>query len=227
MADAKKKKDEKTEEVAKLRLMVNKRTKRIAYAEAEKDMIDALLSILVIPAGAIAKRSLSDSASSSSSSTSGIENLYKSIQNMPEALMKTAKEKVLDPKAVYPSYSNKLLGISPPSPPPEKKYYTCYGRNTYYCSYDHGLTTSYNSAKCSCGNPLVNEIKLVDESKPDDSASKPAGFVRKKTTFVITDDFEVFPLDSTAVMVDLWMKLGVRDTSHLEERYVSVTAKEV
>eukprot|EP00252_Welwitschia_mirabilis_P018030 TRINITY_DN40198_c0_g1_i1.p1 TRINITY_DN40198_c0_g1~~TRINITY_DN40198_c0_g1_i1.p1 ORF type:complete len:299 (-),score=39.69 TRINITY_DN40198_c0_g1_i1:146-1015(-) len=232
MADSKSNKDpqkqEKPEIVAKLKLMINRRTKKVAYAEAEKDMVDALISFLILPAGAIAKHSLSQAASASASaSASCIENLYRSVQKMPETLMKSSKAGMLHPKPVFAAYSNKAVGIAPPQPPPAeppKKYYTC--NYTYSSSYTHSLTTAYNRGVCACGNSLTKELKLLD--KPDNWSAPPAtGFVRKKTIFVITDDLQVFPLASSAAMVELWRDLGIRDPSDLEERIVPVTEREV
>lgn len=189
-----------------IKLMINKRNRRVMYAEAEKEFVDLLVSVLTLPTGSIAKLALRNDPSANNSC---IANLYNSVENFPDFLMKSNRSILLDPKVVSTTYTNEILNIQTPPPPPKPaeppKYYTCYYPT--YSSYIHTLSTQSGTVLCKCGDYVNREVSLVDpapQSKPETAAEN--GYVKKKAKFVITDDLNIIPVNSTAAIVNLWNK---------------------
>jgi len=216
-----------------IKLMVNKRSRKILYAEAGKDFVDLLFSFLVLPTGAIAKQALVSKVTQKEDDQTKvpcITNLYKSVESMSASLMKTDKAILLDPKVVSTTYTSDTLHIqSPPPPPPPAappRYYVCpYIQSS---SYTHSLSTQSGTVTCSCGNWVNREVKLVDNPlAAAKDVVRPTGYVKKTVNFVITDDLSVIPVNSTATIVQLWNKLDVKEPTELEERNVTVGANEV
>lgn len=212
-----------------IKLMINKRYRRIMYAEAGKEFVDLLMSILTLPTGSIAKLALRNDPSANS--TTCITNLYNSVENLPDYLMKSDKSILLDPKVVSTTYTTEILNIQIPPPPPPKpaqppKYYVCF--NAGSSGYMHSLSTQSGTVKCPCGYSVNREVSFVDsasESKQEPAAQ--TGYVKKNANFVITDDLSIIPVNSTATIVNLWNKTGIKEPTELEERNITIGANEV
>jgi len=220
-----------------IKLMVNKRSRKILYAEAGKDFVDLLFSFLVLPTGAIAKQALVSKVTKKEEDQTKvpcITNLYKSVESLSALLMKADKAVLLNPKVVSTTYTNDILCIqSPPPPAAPPGYYVCNNASsTYYinsgfystASTTHNLSTQSGSSTCSCGSLVNREVKLVEKAPVP---VLPKGYVKKTANFVITDDLSVIPVNSTATIVQLWNKLDVKEPTELEERNVTVGQNEV
>jgi hypothetical protein len=224
-----------------IKLMVNKRSRKILYAEAGKDFVDLLFSFLVLPTGAIAKQALVSKVTKKEEDQTKvpcITNLYKSVESLSALLMKADKAVLLNPKVVSTTYTNDILCIqSPPPPAAPPRYYVCNNANanassTYFmgsgvystASTIHNLSTQSGSSTCSCGSLVNREVKLVEKAPVP---VLPKGYVKKTANFVITDDLSVIPVNSTATIVQLWNKLDVKEPTELEERNVTVGQNEV
>jgi hypothetical protein len=213
-----------------IKLMVNKRSGKIMYAEAGKDFVDLLFSFLVMPTGAIAKQALvsKDNKEKDDTKVCCITNLYKSVESLSASLMKGDKAVLLDPKVVSTTYTNDILRIESPSSATPPKYYACSNAGSYYSggcyTSTHNLSTQSGTVMCSCGSWLNREVQLVDKAPVP---VLPSGFVKKGANFVITDDFNIIPVNSTDTIIQLWTKLDVREPTELEERNATVGPNEV
>lgn len=213
-------------------LMLDKGGRKIMYAEAGKDFVDLLFSFLVLPAGAIAKHALDSkhTKSEEQEKTSCIINLYNSVVNLSGSLMKADKAVLLDQKVVSANYTNDILRIQspsprpPPGPPP--RFYVC--GNASSGSTIHSLSNQCGTVTCPCGYSVSREVKLVDRL-PAIAANDPVptGFVKKRASFVITDDLTVIAVNSSATIIQLWNKLEVHEPMELKEREVTVGPNEV
>jgi len=155
-----------------------------------------------------------------------ITNLYKSVESLSASLMKADKAVLLDPEVFSTTYTSDTLNIKSSTPAPASKYYVC-PRNGY--SGTHGLSTENGTVNCSsCGSRITYEVKLEDNplAATKDSV-RPTGYVKKTVNFFITDDLSVIPSGSTATIVQLWNKLGVKEPTELEEQNVRVGPNEV
>jgi hypothetical protein len=211
-----------------IKLMVSKRSGKIMYAEAGKDFVDLLFSFLVLPTGAIAKQALvsKDNKEKDDTKVCCITNLYKSVESLSPSFMKGDKAVLLDPKVFSATYTSDTLNIKSSTPAPASKYYVC-PRTGH--SGTHGLSTQNGTVDCSsCGRAINCEVKLEDNplAATKDSV-RPTGYVKKTVNFFITDDLSVIPSGSTATIVQLWNKLGVKEPTELEEQNVRVGPNEV
>ncbi|PNX56665.1 hypothetical protein L195_g058319, partial [Trifolium pratense] len=100
----------KTEEEVTLKLLVNKDTNKVLFAEAGKEFVDALFSFLTFPLGTIAR--LVEKESSMGSLTIGcLNSLYHCVEDLEaEACLGTrmSKEMLLQPANSSECYCNTL-----------------------------------------------------------------------------------------------------------------------
>lgn len=158
-----------------LKLLVNKETNKVLFAEAGKEFGDILCNFLTFPLATIAR--LVQKKSSMGSVTIGcLNSLYQSVENLDEKCLRkvTSKQVLLRPTESYCSRSLKL-NIDDSEP---KKYFIC---SNAECIYNYALSTMENQ-RCWCGNG-------------DNLMTRPVfmkhfcqGFVKDDVSFVITDD---------------------------------------
>nr|ABK24184.1 unknown [Picea sitchensis] len=211
-----------------IKLMVNKRSSKIMYAEAGKDFVDLLFSFLVLPAGAIAKHGLVSKVTKEEEQTKVpcITNLHKSVECLSSSIMKTDKGILLDPKVVSKIYTNDILCIQTPPPAVPPRYFVC--NNVSYGSLAHSLSTQSGTVTCPCGYSVNLELKLADNSPvAAKDPVRPKGYVKETANFVITDDLSVLPVNSTATIFQLWNKLDVQEPTDLKEQNVTLGPNEV
>eukprot|EP01018_Ginkgo_biloba_P013129 Gb_34294 [translate_table: standard] len=222
-----------------VKLVVNKKTQRIMYAEAGKDFVDMLFSFLILPTGAIAKLlAESNSKSPEGMAVSCITNLYNSVQMLCVSFMQKAdKTGLLEPKVFSPSYANDLLRIQflpTPVPPPPPRYYICQNSGNRYSGITnvvHHVSTQHGS-RCPCGYSINTNVHVVQPSSqvmPEPVAeNRLEGYVKESLslTFLITDDLCVMPNYPTTTVI-LLNKLQLKDLTELQEHKMSVSANEV
>lgn len=214
-----------------IKLMFNKRSHKILYAEAGKDFVDLLFSFLVLPTGAIAKQALVSKVTKKEEDQTKvpcITNLYKSVESMSASVMKVDKSVLLDPEVVTTTYTNDILRIQSAPPPPvaPPRYYVCCNAG-HGGTYTHSLSTQSGASKCSCGQVLNREVKFLDQAPVAAKDPVPTGYVKKSANFVITDDLSVIPVNSTVRIIQLWNEFGVKKPTELFERNVTVGRNEV
>lgn len=165
------------EQVVSLKLLVNKVTNKVLFAEAGKDFVDVLCSFLTLPLGTIARLLQKSSNTELQMPTVGcLNSLYQSVADLNKRyfLTKTSKEMLLEPKNSSEDYCNSLkLNIDDT---PAAKYCLC-SKMDASCCFESLYTTS--NKKCLRGNPLTNGVFMNQFRN---------GFVRRRATFVITDD---------------------------------------
>eukprot|EP01018_Ginkgo_biloba_P010155 Gb_20221 [translate_table: standard] len=204
-----------------LRLLINKKTQRILYAEAGKDLVDLLFSFLLLPTGAVIKL-LADNKYPDK--VGCLTNLYNSVDKLQPRYMSGDKSELLHPKIgrAPTNFSTNMLPIQAPSEsnPVTAKYYICSNYSTYhYSSNSHDITNQHGSA-CRCGSSMNVEVQLNNPVKTV-SATKHSGYVKETATFIITDDLSISP-STTITSIALLNKLNVRDLADLEEQNVVV-----
>ena len=84
-------------EAMNVSFLINTKIQRIVYAEAGKDFVDFLVSLLSIPIIA-ALNSLNESQSASR--VGSVYNLYESILKLNTQFMNTDKSQLLDPNSI-------------------------------------------------------------------------------------------------------------------------------
>ncbi|KAF5794790.1 hypothetical protein HanXRQr2_Chr08g0332081 [Helianthus annuus] len=195
-----------------LKLLVNKRDRKIVFAEVNKDFVDFLFYILTLPIGAITKLFAKEPLSGS------LGDLYQSIENLNDMyiLQNKTKDKVLNPKSSTNVPGHDLLSI-PKELPTNRKLYKCV-RN---CAY----VTDDPKAGCpNCRNGMSYEVAYVS-TEATKAAVEEVGFVKGVVTYMVMDDLVVKPM-STISTITLLNKLSIKDVCVLEEKEVQFGMEE-
>lgn len=209
---------------------------RVVFAEAGKDTVDFLFSLLAMPAGTAVKLLGKESMAGC------MGNLYGSAERLDDGYVHPgppgSKDDVLCatvplcPVAAGPNSC--LLFRVPPEPKPApapapKRFYVC--TNTYYNSNCGGYVTEVQGARCpSCGNLMNKDTRFVGSPpEPEKPPAEPArrGFVMGgAVTYTVTDDLVISPMSNVS-SIALLNACAVRDLGALQERTVRIGYKEV
>jgi len=205
-----------TEEEVTLKLLVNKDTNKVLFAEAEKDFADVLFSFLTLPLGTIAR--LVEKESSIGSVTLGcLNSLYHCVEDLDEGCLGTLirKEMLLQPANSSEDYCSSLkLNIDDTEP---TKYFLC--TKFPCCDHTNNLRISFNKYNCDyCGNPLNRSVMMKHFH---------TGFVRSGATFIIKDDLTVMLNSMDVTNFSLLQNFGIKSASYVKEMTVSVTKEKV
>ncbi|VVB12888.1 unnamed protein product [Arabis nemorensis] len=204
----------------RLRLFVDEEKNKVVLAEASKDFVDVLFSLLTLPMGAIV-RLLEKHRESSKPITIGcFNNLYKSVVDMDIHNFETqaSKEILLNPRSLSEVKCRKLkLDINPTD---DLKFFTC--RNL--CN----LCSNFNTSLCKCGNLMNAEMPLSSQPRVSASLQNDANgvFVSGRCSYIITDDLNV-AVSSTSLVLNKLKSQGYVDVSKLGEKLVDVGFEEV
>lgn len=224
-----------TATVPQLKLLVDKGSRRVLYAEARKDAVDFLVGLLRVPAG-LAARVLAKNAVEAPGSLGA---LYAGARKLDDAFFLSAspdRDKILSPR--LPSAALPLLlGDSLPAPapaPPAKRYFRCPGYTTP-CRGNSTNVTDVSGLPCpACRQPMTVEMRWnpgdahrkLEQAQAQEAAGEgDGGYVKEVVTYLVMDDLTVGPM-STISAIMLLKKFEVKDCSTLEELTVDLGPKE-
>ncbi|KAM3197322.1 hypothetical protein ACQJBY_072781 [Aegilops geniculata] len=226
-----------------MKLLVDTKARRVLFAEASKDVVDFLFSLLSLPVGTAVK------LIGKGSMVSSVGSLYASVEKLDGTYVQpgAAKDALLHPAVLSPAVSNKsslLLGSPPPpssirAQPQPTTFFgcnsQCRSRNYHYaCVEDEDedgcrsyMTGTRGTACPSCGGQMSKELKLVPSAVPGRQAAQEAGgvtakgFVQGIVTYTVMDDLTVTPMSSIS-SITLLNTFGVKDLSALQEKTVQL-----
>ncbi|XP_058741711.1 uncharacterized protein LOC131614099 [Vicia villosa] len=205
-----------TEKGVSLKLLVNKDTNKVLFAEAGKDFVDVLFSFLTLPLGTIA-RLVEKKSSMGPVSVGCLNKLYGSLREFDKeyTIMETTKEMLLQPKNSSENYcSNLKLNIDDTQP---TKFFLCTMING--CSYPRYLNLSTNK-KCGC-------VSYSNHTRSVSLKYSCNGFVKDGSSFVITDNLVVIPNSVQFTSLGLLQDLEINGSSSVKELTVTVTKDKV
>jgi hypothetical protein len=201
---------------------------RVVFAEAAKDTVDFLFSLLAMPAGTAVKLLGKESMAGC------MGNLYGSAERLDDSYVDPGppgiKDDVLCATPLCPAAAgpNSCLLFRVPSPAPApapKSFYVC--PYTYNHSNCGGYVTEVKGARCpSCGSQMSKDTQFV--GSPPVPPAEPArrGFVKGAVTYTVTDDLVISPMSNVS-SIALLNACAVRDLGALQERTVHIGYKEV
>ncbi|CAM0879550.1 unnamed protein product [Alopecurus aequalis] len=224
-----------------MKLLIDTKARRVLFAEASKDVVDFLFSLLSLPVGTAVKL-LGEEAMVGS-----VGRLYASVEKLDATYVQAgaAKDALLHPTVFSEAVSNKgsLLGLPPPpSPktPQPKTFYRCnrqcscyrngYGSGSCCCnnaSCRGYITDIYGTACPSCGCQMTTGFTHVPSAGSGDYVAQPAavvagkGFVQGIVTYTVMDDLAVTPMSSIS-SITLLNTFAVKDLSALQEKTVQL-----
>ncbi|KAL6624464.1 hypothetical protein ACP70R_031785 [Stipagrostis hirtigluma subsp. patula] len=205
------------------------RRPRVVFAEAGKDTVDFLISLLAIPPGTAVKLLGKESVAGC------MGNLYASVEKLDAAYVQpgAAKDAVLCTAGMpYPAAAgpnSRLLPLPEPAPAPAPA-----PRTFYNCSYNHSGCRSYvtevRGSRCpNCGGQMATEARLVGSPPAvaqEAATAKTKGFVQGgAVTYTVTDDLTISPMSNVS-SIALLNACAVRDLGALQERTVQIGYKE-
>ncbi|KAK3163919.1 hypothetical protein QOZ80_1AG0010160 [Eleusine coracana subsp. coracana] len=182
-----------------MNLLVDIKAQLVLYAEARKEVVDFLFSLLTLPVGTVVKILSKDSMVGS------IGNLYGSVEELDETYVRSdhTKEALLASAGGYAG--GKLLQLPEPQTqqePASKEFYRC----------------PYNSYT-ECQTNLTRRAGGVVAAATSTLAA--AGFVQGIVTYTVMDDLKVAPM-STISGITLLNTFGITDIGMLQEKTVQL-----
>lgn len=204
-----------TEEHVALKLLVNKETNKVIFAEAGKDFVDILCSFLTLPLGTIARLIEKDS-DIGLVKVGCLNSLYHSLADLHEVcfLKETIKDMLLEPQNSSEDYCSTLkLNINDIDSQPTE-YFVC--SNDGRCSSHYLSTSTYK--RCTCGYGFTRSVSLKHSCN---------GFVNGVATFIITDDMIILPNSVGHASFGLLQNSGITSTDSVEEMNVTITKEKV
>lgn len=200
-----------------LKLLIDSKHNRVVFAEAGKDFVDFLLSLLALPVGTVIR------LLTKSTMIGCISNLYGSLEKLDESYLQPDqnKDSILKP-TITTQVTNPNFLLPDTKKPEDQKL--------YYCSKHPGYVSNIHNSVCShCrsqgyGNPryLSEEVKFADmnnSTSTDTPTSDQGGYVKGLVTYMVTGDLSVSPM-SMVSGVGMLNKFNIKDFGVLEEKVV-------
>ncbi|KAM5585219.1 hypothetical protein ABKV19_004555 [Rosa sericea] len=223
-----------------LKLLIDTKRQKVLFAEAGKDFVDFLFTLLSLPVGTVIRLLSKDGMVGS------FGKLYDSVENLDLTYMepKLNKDILLKPKA--PVAGPNILGLLDLANVDEpaarnKVFYMCSKRNNHNninrrgqcnCSGSeptaHLYVTEDPIEQCpECNHHMCSQATYVGQPKTTVAASRfgAAGYVKGLVTYIIMDDLEVKPM-STISSITLLNRFNVKDVGTLEEKVVDLGMNE-
>jgi hypothetical protein len=193
-----------------LKLLVDKSSNKVLFAEAGKDFVDFLFGLIHIPIGSIMGLLWSHGIPGPGS----LSSVFESIQNLDPTCLHQTKEELLMPEPAFPSNTHPpplLLNFVPP-----KQQTGVDDENQFF------------SSKTRFGSHAVDLESLIHSSPLKGSAvkDKETGYVKGVATFTVMDNLMVKPM-STITSITLLNTFNVKDVSLLQEKTVNVDLQKV
>ncbi|XP_057489618.1 uncharacterized protein LOC130775528 isoform X1 [Actinidia eriantha] len=201
-----------------LKLLIDTKASRVLYAEAGKDFVDFLFSLLHLPVGTVIRLLIKDSLVGS------LGNLYESIENLSETYWQPNqnKESLLKPK--NPPCASGVPMLLPSDISTTKRFYTCPKNGDFqyhYSNYEyHPYICDDSSMLCPrCNRSMSKEVAYVTRTTAKEVSAAKGGFVQGVITYMVMDDLVVKPM-SIISSITLLNKFNIKDLSALEEKVV-------
>ncbi|KAK6933235.1 Protein of unknown function DUF674 [Dillenia turbinata] len=191
--------------LVEIKLIIDTKARKVLFAEAGKDFVDLLCSLLVLPVGTVI-------GPLSKFVVGSIRTLYNSIENLNETYIQPNfhKDILLKPKSLFSSSGSPLLLTNDEFQP--MKYSVC-----LRC---HHRNSDYNQYLCSDCLPWLRQLLSVAPSNSFYSLfSICEGYVKGSVTYMVMDDLTVKPL-STISSISVCNQFNVKDFGVLEEKVV-------
>ncbi|KAB1217958.1 hypothetical protein CJ030_MR3G014632 [Morella rubra] len=195
-----------------LKLLIDTRKQKVLFAEAGKDFVDFLFTLLSLPLATVIRLLANHGM------VGCLGNLYGSIAKLNQTYLQPNQDKdtILKPKAPISAADVPLLLSNVESP--TQKLYMCK-------SYHRNVADDPNSVCPQCGYKMSYEIPYVARTFAEKATSGEGGYVKGVVTYMVMDDLVVRPM-STISSITLLNKFNVKEVCVLEEREVNVDMAE-
>ncbi|CAD6239738.1 unnamed protein product [Miscanthus lutarioriparius] len=196
-----------------MKLLIDRKAQRVLFAEASKEVVDFLFSLLALPVATAVKLVGKDAM------VGCVGNLYASVDKLDSTYVQAgaAKDALLSPTVLSPAAATDSSLLRPSSGQP-KSYFKCGNR----CNY----TTDVSGIVCpNCCNRMQAATNFVSPSSGQQaqnaSTGGAKGFVQGIVTYTVLDDLTVTPM-STISGITLLNTFEVKDLGDLQETTVQL-----
>ena len=172
-----------------LKLLIDSKGQRVLFAEAGKDFVDFLITILALPIGTVIRLLKKQGM------VGCLQNFYESIESLSDTYLqpKQNKDSLLKPK-VYISGG----GVIPLQLP---NIESSTSRKFYRCVHGHAYVSDDRTTSCpSCTRSsitMTSELTYVDSrSGTNSGSSTEGGYVKGVVTYMVMDDLVVKPMST-------------------------------
>ncbi|KAK9913414.1 hypothetical protein M0R45_037232 [Rubus argutus] len=202
-----------------LKLLIDTKHQKVLFAEAGKDFVDFLFTLLSLPVGTVIR------LLSKAGMVGSFGKLYESVENLSDTYMQPNLDKdvLLKPKASVDGPN--ILGLpNNVESPARNAFYMCSQdcSSSYSFSASHRYVTENPGERCpQCNNSMSSQATYVGQPKTTVAASGAAGYVKDVVTYMIMDDLEVKPM-STISSITMLNRFNVKDVGALEEKVVGL-----
>jgi hypothetical protein len=212
-----------------MKLLINKKTQRVLFAEASKEVVDFLFSLLALPVATAVKLVGKDAM------VGCVGNLYASVNKLDSTYLQAGatKKALLCPTVVSPAAntSSSLLRLPEPSSVQPKILYRCTGNGYGNCRIY--ITDEHGKACPQCRVSMTTEVQYLPSAGPSSGSGQVAapqsavgGFVQGIVTYTVLDDLRVTPMSAIS-SITLLNTFAVADLGDLEEKKVQLGYNEV
>ncbi|KAL4621262.1 hypothetical protein ACB092_06G215300 [Castanea dentata] len=211
-----------------LKLLIDKKSHQVLFAEAGKEFVDFLITILALPIGTVIRLLKNQGM------VGCLQNFYESIENLSDTYFQPDqnKDSLLKPKVYFYGGVLPLQLPNVESSSKSRKFYGCNNssNNYTYDVYGHRLNTKCilyvsidSSAICpSCRNYMSRELNFVDPpSSNNPGSTSEEGYVKGVVTYMVMDNLVVNPM-STISSITLLNNFNVKEVGNLEEKVVDL-----
>ncbi|KAK3137682.1 hypothetical protein QOZ80_5BG0455840 [Eleusine coracana subsp. coracana] len=181
-----------------LKLLVETKSKRVLFAEAGKEFVDFVFSLLTLPIGAVAK------LVSAGTMHGSVGRLYQSVDHIGASYLLPGADKaeLLQPGVLHPDARDLLL--LPHAAGDEERHLPRF--KMFTCAAQCVTVTMERGAACpQCKQGMATEMAFVLPSAPAASGGlagnggtavgeESGGYVKGLVTYMVTDGLEVMPM---------------------------------
>ncbi|CAN1131038.1 hypothetical protein LINPERHAP2_LOCUS6164 [Linum perenne] len=195
-----------------LKLLIDKKSNRVLFAEAGKEFVDFLFSILSLPLGTVIRLLSKDKM------VGCLGNLYQSIEELGDTFIQqsTSKDIVLNPKVQsYTADTNLLLT--------ELQQLDYTDGHRYFADNPQAICPGCNN-RMNIGVTFVPKPAVGGNG--GGNQKNEGGFVKGVVTYMVMDNLEVKPM-STISSITLLNKFNIQQVGALEEKVVELGMDEV
>ncbi|KAJ0705933.1 hypothetical protein HanLR1_Chr09g0301051 [Helianthus annuus] len=209
-----------------MNVFVDKLTKRVVYAEADRNFVDILFSFMALPMGTIVRILAKQHVDNKFEVLGSLNNLYQSLKDFPECYFARGECKfmLLNPRGLFYDHFRTLkLKLDDAEP---IKFYVCGTCWIAFANHSPDIPFSIcNKAVCDlCNRVMMKEPEFLDFT---DFLIGGSFFVSNlPITFIVTDDLSVMPY-TAADSIRLITEFGITDMRHIEERKLDIGCEQM
>ncbi|KAL6290880.1 hypothetical protein ACE6H2_008390 [Prunus campanulata] len=196
-----------------MKLLVDSTRGKVLFAEASKDVVDFLFTLLSLPVGTVIKLLSKDGMVGS------LGKLYESVENLDDTYLQPNldKDMLLEPKVTVAG-ANILPLLTNNVDSNAKQFYLCTRCNR--------RISDVSGTVCpNCSRGMSTEVTYVSPAAPTVARTSEGGYVKGVVTYMVMDDLEVKPMSTISSMAML-NKFNVKEIGALEEKAVNLGMEE-